>query len=80
MLAPLVSMWVPHAYVVSFKLETDENILISKARAALNRYKHKVSHCFILVVIICKGTILHIIEFVSLVVGWLYNYVLIKCT
>lgn len=43
LLAPLVSMWIPHAYVVSFKLETDENILISKARAALKKYKHKVS-------------------------------------
>lgn len=42
LLAPLVSIWVPHAYVVSFKLETDENILISKARTALNKYKHKV--------------------------------------
>lgn len=42
MLAPLVSLWVPHAYVVSFKLETDENILIRKAREALNKYKHKL--------------------------------------
>ncbi|CAH1176800.1 unnamed protein product [Phaedon cochleariae] len=40
MLAPLVSLWIPHAFVVSFKLETDENILISKARAALSKYKH----------------------------------------
>ncbi|XP_074027702.1 phosphopantothenoylcysteine synthetase [Leptinotarsa decemlineata] len=40
MLAPLVSLWVPHAFVVSFKLETDENILISKARGALTKYKH----------------------------------------
>lgn len=43
LLAPLVSLWVPHAFVVSFKLETDENILITKAREALNKYKHKVS-------------------------------------
>jgi len=42
LLAPLVSLWVPHAFVVSFKLETDENILITKARGALNKYKHKV--------------------------------------
>lgn len=42
LLAPLVSLWVPHAYVVSFKLETDENILISKARDSLNKYKHKL--------------------------------------
>lgn len=42
MLAPLVNLWVPEAFVVSFKLETDENILISKARDALEKYKHKV--------------------------------------
>ncbi|XP_003706167.2 phosphopantothenoylcysteine synthetase [Megachile rotundata] len=41
-LAPLVSLWVPRAYVVSFKLETDENLLIAKARNALNRYKHNL--------------------------------------
>lgn len=42
MLEPLVNLWVPHAYVVSFKLETDEGLLISKARGALAKYKHKV--------------------------------------
>ncbi|KAK5649970.1 hypothetical protein RI129_000999 [Pyrocoelia pectoralis] len=42
LLAPLVNLWVPHAYVVSFKLETDENILISKARDSMNKYKHKL--------------------------------------
>lgn len=42
LLAPLVSLWVPHAFVVSFKLETDESILIVKARDSLNKYKHKV--------------------------------------
>ncbi|XP_047531612.1 phosphopantothenate--cysteine ligase [Vanessa atalanta] len=42
MLAPLVNLWVPEAYVVSFKLETDENLLITKARAALEKYKHKM--------------------------------------
>ncbi|KZC09044.1 PREDICTED: phosphopantothenate--cysteine ligase [Dufourea novaeangliae] len=41
-LAPLVSLWVPEAFVVSFKLETDENLLISKARNALNKYKHNL--------------------------------------
>lgn len=41
-LAPLVSLWVPEAFVVSFKLETDENLLISKARTALNKYKHNL--------------------------------------
>ncbi|XP_017849452.1 phosphopantothenate--cysteine ligase [Drosophila busckii] len=42
MLAPLASLWVPLAYVVSFKLETDENLLIVKARDSLNKYKHKL--------------------------------------
>ncbi|KAK9744038.1 DNA / pantothenate metabolism flavoprotein [Popillia japonica] len=42
LLAPLVSLWVPQAFVVSFKLETDENILIAKARDSLNKYKHKL--------------------------------------
>lgn len=42
MLAPLASLWVPHAYVVSFKLETDEALLIAKSRESLNKYKHKL--------------------------------------
>ncbi|XP_059217850.1 phosphopantothenate--cysteine ligase [Stomoxys calcitrans] len=42
MLAPLVSLWVPQAFVVSFKLETDENLLITKARDSLSKYKHKL--------------------------------------
>lgn len=42
MLAPLVSSWVPEAFVVSFKLETDESLLIAKSRDSLNKYKHKV--------------------------------------
>lgn len=41
-LQPLVNAWVPNAFVISFKLETDESILISKARGALEKYKHKV--------------------------------------
>ncbi|XP_018403678.1 PREDICTED: phosphopantothenate--cysteine ligase isoform X1 [Cyphomyrmex costatus] len=41
-LAPLVSLWVPKAFVVSFKLETDEDLLISKARTALNKYHHNL--------------------------------------
>ncbi|EZA48286.1 phosphopantothenate--cysteine ligase isoform X2 [Ooceraea biroi] len=41
-LAPLVSLWVPKAFVISFKLETDENLLISKARTALNKYHHNL--------------------------------------
>ncbi|XP_055381045.1 phosphopantothenate--cysteine ligase [Condylostylus longicornis] len=42
MLAPLASLWVPHAFVVSFKLETDENLLIAKSRESLTKYKHKL--------------------------------------
>lgn len=42
MLAPLVNLWVPHAFVVSFKLETDENLLITKSRESLTKYKHKL--------------------------------------
>ncbi|XP_006617469.1 phosphopantothenate--cysteine ligase [Apis dorsata] len=41
-LAPLVSLWVPEAFVVSFKLETEDNLLIPKARDALNKYKHNL--------------------------------------
>lgn len=42
MLEPLVNIWVPNAYVVSFKLETDEDLLIDKTHTALNKYKHKM--------------------------------------
>ncbi|KAL0113798.1 hypothetical protein PUN28_012730 [Cardiocondyla obscurior] len=41
-LAPLVNLWVPKAFVVSFKLETDESLLIPKARTALNKYNHNL--------------------------------------
>ncbi|KAI2810037.1 hypothetical protein RDWZM_002880 [Blomia tropicalis] len=41
-LRPLVKFWVPDAFVISFKLETDENILLLKARNALKRYGHKL--------------------------------------
>lgn len=53
LLAPLVNLWVPHAFVVSFKLETDENLLISKARDALNKYHHNVS-CYCMLVFVLK--------------------------
>ena len=42
LLRPLVKYWVPDAFVVSFKLETDENILMEKARKALKKYGHKL--------------------------------------
>ncbi len=42
MLQPLVTHWVPNAFVVSFKLETDRVLLIPKARQALERYQHEL--------------------------------------
>ncbi|GAB6032355.1 hypothetical protein CHUAL_010996 [Chamberlinius hualienensis] len=42
MLRPLVNNWVPNAFVVSFKLETDPDILVSKARKSLSTYGHKL--------------------------------------
>jgi phosphopantothenate-cysteine ligase len=41
-LKPLASLWVPLAYVVSFKLETDESLLIAKSRDSLMKYNHKL--------------------------------------
>ncbi|XP_066599631.1 phosphopantothenate--cysteine ligase [Prorops nasuta] len=41
-LEPLVSLWVPKAFVISFKLETDATILIKKCTEALNKYKHNI--------------------------------------
>ncbi|EFJ50517.1 hypothetical protein VOLCADRAFT_103968 [Volvox carteri f. nagariensis] len=38
MLGALVSEWAPGAFVVSFKLETDQRILVDKANTALQRY------------------------------------------
>lgn len=38
----LVDRWTPGAMIVSFKLETDSSILISKARGALERYSHQL--------------------------------------
>lgn len=42
MLSPLVKEWAPSVFVVSFKLETDSAILVSKAKGALNNYNHQV--------------------------------------
>ena len=36
----LVDGWAPHAMIVSFKLETDPSLLISKAKGALEKYSH----------------------------------------
>lgn len=43
MLAPLVTLWAPDCFVVSFKLETDGQLLEGKAREALKKYHHHVS-------------------------------------
>ncbi|KAK2725693.1 phosphopantothenate--cysteine ligase-like isoform X1 [Artemia franciscana] len=42
MLKPLVNLWAPDAYVVSFKLETDVSRLIDKCKAAIKNYSHKM--------------------------------------
>lgn len=42
MLEPLVKEWVPNAFIVSFKLETDRDILISKSLQALDKYQHQI--------------------------------------
>ncbi|MCJ1462085.1 hypothetical protein MMC07_000685 [Pseudocyphellaria aurata] len=39
-LKSLVEGWAPEGMIVSFKLETDPTILVSKAQAALRRYSH----------------------------------------
>jgi phosphopantothenate---cysteine ligase (ATP) len=36
-------IWAPNAYIISFKLETDNGILEQKAKGALTKYKHQVS-------------------------------------
>lgn len=41
-LSRLVDKWAPLAMIISFKLETDESILISKARSALDKYQHQL--------------------------------------
>lgn len=41
-LSRLVDNWAPSAMIISFKLETDNSILIQKARTALERYSHQL--------------------------------------
>ncbi|KAI9092601.1 putative phosphopantothenoylcysteine synthetase [Phlyctochytrium arcticum] len=41
-IAPLVGSWAHRGYIVSFKLETDPPLLVSKALRALERYKHQL--------------------------------------
>ena len=33
-----VRVWSPHSFVVSFKLETDPNLVLMKARLAIEKY------------------------------------------
>nr|SVE74257.1 EOG090X085T [Daphnia barbata] len=42
MLAPLVTLWAPNAFVVSFKLETNETLLETKSKESLLKYHHNV--------------------------------------
>ncbi|XP_041878159.1 phosphopantothenate--cysteine ligase isoform X3 [Corvus kubaryi] len=42
MLSPLVRDWAPEAFVISFKLETDPQILLDKSQQALEKYRHQV--------------------------------------
>nr|SVE73630.1 EOG090X085T [Daphnia atkinsoni] len=42
MLAPLVTLWAPNAFIVSFKLETNETLLETKSNEALLKYHHHV--------------------------------------
>ena len=53
MLGTLQSVWAPEAFIVSFKLETDEQILISKVS-----YLHmKLAHTFIAQRMIAQASI-----------------------
>ncbi|KAJ3313099.1 hypothetical protein HDV04_002416 [Boothiomyces sp. JEL0838] len=39
---PLVKEWAPSAFTVSFKLETDSTLLVSKSKSALEKYGHQI--------------------------------------
>jgi len=41
-LKPMVDEWTRGGFIVSFKLETDSDLLLPKARQALERYGHQV--------------------------------------
>ncbi|KAF9514300.1 hypothetical protein BS47DRAFT_885490 [Hydnum rufescens UP504] len=41
-LKPMVENWTPESFIISFKLETDPELLIPKAHAALERYGHQI--------------------------------------
>ena len=38
MLSTLVNVWARDCYVISFKLETDENLVVLKSKKAINSY------------------------------------------
>lgn len=42
-LKAVTHIWAPNAYIISFKLETDNEILEEKSKEALKKYKHQVS-------------------------------------
>lgn len=42
LLRSIVQEWAPDAFVVSFKLETDDDLIIPKAEAALERNEHNL--------------------------------------
>ncbi|GAB1609413.1 phosphopantothenate--cysteine ligase-like [Argonauta hians] len=42
LLEPLVKDWSPDGFIISFKLETDRTLLISKSKAALEKYQHQL--------------------------------------
>ena len=42
MIKPLVTQWALNGYIVSFKLETDPDLLLQKSLTALKRYGHQV--------------------------------------
>eukprot|EP00126_Sphaerothecum_destruens_P004049 Sdes_comp17934_c0_seq1m7194 len=42
MLDAIVSKWAQKTFIISFKLETDSDILISKAKSALEKYGHQL--------------------------------------
>ncbi|TPX69655.1 phosphopantothenate---cysteine ligase (CTP) [Spizellomyces sp. 'palustris'] len=41
-ISPLVDTWAAKGFIVSFKLETDPDLLIQKSRRSLERYKHQL--------------------------------------
>jgi len=42
-LSAITHVWSPKAFIISFKLETDNTILEQKAKDALCKYQHQVS-------------------------------------